>query len=67
VSLPTAFPPLGEVRPFATQRGVVAAARMHDRVVVEAAEDLALQIIHQRCEVLAAVGLARATRKHLEA
>jgi hypothetical protein len=40
VCLPTAFPPLGEVRPFATQRGVVAVARMHDRVVVEAAKIL---------------------------
>jgi hypothetical protein len=36
---------------------------MHDRVVVETAEDLAFQVIHQRREVLGAVGPAEATGK----
>jgi hypothetical protein len=41
--------------------------RMHDRVIVKAAEDLRFQIIHERREVLGTVRLAGPTRKYTRA
>ena len=49
--LPAPFPPLVEMWPFGAKRGVVTMTRMHDRVIVEAVEDLGFQIIHERREL----------------
>jgi len=46
--LPAPLTPLGEMRPFSAQRGVVAMTWVHHGVIVETAEDLAFQVIHQR-------------------
>jgi hypothetical protein len=43
--------------------GVVAIAGVHYGVIVEAAEDLAFKIIHQRGEVLGRGGLAGPARE----
>ena len=37
--------------PLRAAGGVVTMTRMHDRVIVEAVEDLGFQIIHERGEV----------------
>jgi len=37
--------------PLRAEGGVVTMTRMHDRVIVEAVEDLGFQIIHERREL----------------
>jgi hypothetical protein len=47
--------------PLRAEGGVVTMTRMHDRVIVEAVEDLGFQIIHERRELCGTIGLAGAT------
>lgn len=49
--------------PLRAKGGVVTMTRMHDRVIVEAVEDLGFQIIHERREVRGTSGLAGAPGK----
>src|SRR5215208_6804210 len=62
-ALPTARPPLWQLRALVTQRRVVAMPGMDHRVVGEASEDLSLEVSHQCVEIGRVGRPAGATRK----